>query len=483
MRRTRLFATFLISLSLLAAPSFAAVKAGTKCTKAGATSTTGGKKYTCIKSGNKLVWNKGVTIKAATKPDLNPVSKPTNPTPEPTQSATPKPSPDPTIKNIAYEQPSEASDNVELCKIKEVSKSRGMTGAGFPEWVPMTKSTGTVTWALIPIDFPDLPGEANFRTRVDDQMKLLTEWYETVSEGKLKVQWVVMDKWVRLPNPSKDYQIGNSQNLGDVANGSKLWTEAMKSADPLFDFTNIQTVNFILPKGQTFLNETSQGFPWDTAVKNLKTNEGSVASFSIPGVFFDQPGRQYWSYWAHEFGHVIGLPHVGASRGDQPPFNPFDLMGGQDGISRELSGWIRFFARWLPDEKVYCKESAKLKSIDLTLAPLSGSESGLKFAVIPVSATKAVLIESRRVTKFSCGPTKANGVLVYTYDATLGHGDNFLLPVTPSGRPVITQSGTPCAVAPFADPLLYEGDKVSAEGITIEVLMHGNYDRIRISKG
>ena len=45
------------------APAQAMTKAGGKCSKAGATSTYAGKKFTCIKSGAKLVWNKGVTVK------------------------------------------------------------------------------------------------------------------------------------------------------------------------------------------------------------------------------------------------------------------------------------------------------------------------------------------------------------------------------------------------------------------------------------
>ena len=44
-------------------PAQAVVKAGAKCTKAGVTASVGGKKFTCIKSGKKLVWNKGTTIK------------------------------------------------------------------------------------------------------------------------------------------------------------------------------------------------------------------------------------------------------------------------------------------------------------------------------------------------------------------------------------------------------------------------------------
>ncbi len=65
----------LISLALPLAPSFAATQ-GASCVKAGATQTTGGKKFTCVKSGKKLVWSKGVTV-------VKPI-----PTPTPTPSTT-----------------------------------------------------------------------------------------------------------------------------------------------------------------------------------------------------------------------------------------------------------------------------------------------------------------------------------------------------------------------------------------------------------
>jgi len=56
----------LLAISLVGiAPAQASVKPGAKCKKAGATATASGKKFTCIKSGGKLVWNKGVTIKKA----------------------------------------------------------------------------------------------------------------------------------------------------------------------------------------------------------------------------------------------------------------------------------------------------------------------------------------------------------------------------------------------------------------------------------
>jgi len=78
-----------LALSLLS-PSIAAaaVKAGGTCNKVGQIVTQTGKKYTCVKSGNKKIWNKGVlVIKAA--PAQTPTQTST-PTPTPTPSPTPR---------------------------------------------------------------------------------------------------------------------------------------------------------------------------------------------------------------------------------------------------------------------------------------------------------------------------------------------------------------------------------------------------------
>ena len=51
-------------LSLPLLPVNAAVKAGGTCSKAGIKSVAASKTYTCVKSGKKLVWGKGVAVKA-----------------------------------------------------------------------------------------------------------------------------------------------------------------------------------------------------------------------------------------------------------------------------------------------------------------------------------------------------------------------------------------------------------------------------------
>jgi hypothetical protein len=99
-----------LSLSLIPAYSATPPKAGSVCLKQGLTKTHQGKKYTCIKSGKKLVWSKGVvkekatatpaptvTVTATPNPTPTPIPTPTQtPTPTPTPSPSPTPTPTPT---------------------------------------------------------------------------------------------------------------------------------------------------------------------------------------------------------------------------------------------------------------------------------------------------------------------------------------------------------------------------------------------------
>jgi hypothetical protein len=59
-----LIATLLVPMQANAATA----KAGAKCTKLKATQIVGAKKFTCIKSGSKLVWDKGVAVPKASTP-------------------------------------------------------------------------------------------------------------------------------------------------------------------------------------------------------------------------------------------------------------------------------------------------------------------------------------------------------------------------------------------------------------------------------
>ena len=65
-QRLTIVTALAFALIMTGAPAFSATIAGTKCSKAGASKTLNNLKFTCIKSGKKLIWNKGVAVKSPT---------------------------------------------------------------------------------------------------------------------------------------------------------------------------------------------------------------------------------------------------------------------------------------------------------------------------------------------------------------------------------------------------------------------------------
>ena len=461
------FKVVVVSLGLLLPliPAIAATppKSGAICSKVGTTQNYMGKKFTCIKSGKRLIWNKGVLIKKSA-PSPSPTPTPTTtPTPTPTQTPTPTPSPSPSPDRLSL------SDPVTNCKIKdasnpEVGQYGGALYGGFIEKNRPVPSTGNVTWYLIPLEYTDLKGESNWRVRVDEQMQLLTDYYEAVSYGKLKIQWKVYENWITLPGTQSKYAISQS---GDYITTENFWKDAISVVDSKVDFTGVQVVNFILPKGQSAVQESAQGFPWTGDINKYNSSEGKLSAFTIPGKFFDANQRTYWSYWAHEYGHTLGIPHISGSRSTSS-FQSYDLMGNQDS-RRELSGWSRFaVTQWIEDEWVFCKDKANIKSEMVNLSKLNSKEAGHKIIVILLSSTKSLVVESRVANKFSGSDAirgRTDGVFVYVYDATLGHNKEYL-----------TQA------SPDSDPILITGESVTFEGVTVKVLSLGTQDRIQIIK-
>ena len=61
-RLVAFLATLSLSVSLPLIPASAAAKAGAKCTRSGSTEVVKDKIYTCVKTGKKLAWNKGVKV-------------------------------------------------------------------------------------------------------------------------------------------------------------------------------------------------------------------------------------------------------------------------------------------------------------------------------------------------------------------------------------------------------------------------------------
>jgi hypothetical protein len=144
---------------------------------------------------------------------------------------------------------------------------------------------------------------------------------------------------------------------------------------------------------------------------------------------------------------------------------------------------MRFIIGWLDDSQVYCQDVENLTTNEISLVPLSDSKSGIKLVVIPTSIDSAIVIDSRRPTKFSCDiPNLPSGVLVYTYDAKLGNQSYFLTAQYPKNRPKVIKCPRNDRMENYPDALMHKGESIQVGSFQISVVSSGNFDQIRIEK-
>jgi hypothetical protein len=141
---------------------------------------------------------------------------------------------------------------------------------------------------------------------------------------------------------------------------------------------------------------------------------------------------------------------------------------------------LRFVIGWLEDSQVYCQDTSKSGTNEVSLVPLNDSKNGIKMVVIPTGAESAIIIESRRPTKYACNiPNLPGGVIVYTYDAKLSNQSYFLKAHYPSDRTPVIRCEAGVTVP---DVLLKTGDSVKVGNYEISVTSLGTFDQIKIVK-
>ena len=433
--------------------------------------------YKCIKTANgTLLWAKNNAVILV----------------RPTPASTVKP--DTYIRTFddAYTPPSISGESIDTCKlIEKTTPVFTNVKMGFPLLQPYMKNIGTVKMLLVPIDFADYPGDEAKLTKFNEQVKTMADWYSMVSEGKLNLEWSVAKSWTRLSGSISDYAVPRSGAYPATAN---FWKKVLSEIDPKFNFSGIQVVNFVMPSGQKVVPEGVQSFPWESEMTQYVSQEGPLISFALPGTFFEDYRRFMWVYYAHEFGHVLGFAHPGAQGTYDNPETSYwddilmyDMMGNQDGFSKGLYGWFRFLTAWLSDNQVLCTNLSDKMNFEMTLVPSYSNLEGYKLALIKVSPTKIVAIESRRYNSFDCSAEEiGDGVIAYSYDSTKGHDQASMHGAIPIGRELISYDSDCGPVTGKEGKVhnlsMYPGDEAIIEGVKIRVIRSGRYDLIQVLK-
>ena len=495
-----LFIAFLLLAPLASSISATPPKAGAICSKAGLTKNYNGKKFTCIKSGNKLVWNKGVVIKVvAPTPTPSPSQTPTpTPSPSPTPSSTNKQTPSPTPSNTYIQSSVIAS--VDECKLKDARiKRQQPNNSGFPLSPDIIPSTGKIKFIAILVDFSDAPGTNEFMKKMREQEKSFQNWFSVTSNGRSEVEWITVDRWFRANKPSSAYITGKG-----AANSPNPFAETWNSdaqefinlSGSTFDWTGVHGVFFHFPQeqktgissellGRGVELNTPQGkknlFFWATG-NYLYELEPKVISF-LPN---------FWAaLWIHEVLHSTGLSlHA--------PGNGFETGVGQNqsGRSWALNAWETFKLGWYSDSQVYCAPFSKIDNQIVDLEPIEVTGSGMKAVIIPINLTQALIVESRRPIGFSEAWSKdSKGLLVYKLDTSLDNdrsgesngGDSGNNPAFQKWGFYLSSDQRPTDDTQVMDDkylqyFIRPGESVTKDGIRISFLHSDAGDTVKISR-
>jgi M6 family metalloprotease-like protein len=430
--------TFLSILSLFLSlpliPVNAATKAGDACKKAGIKSIASGKTFTCIKSGKKLVWDKGIKVVAGSNP--TPASAPTN---------------------------------ITDCKLPVADGRGDVSIGGWPRIDERLKSTGDVTATVVMVDFPDAPASMT-PTDAFARISPAADVFKEMSYGKFNYTFKPKLKWYRMSKNSSDYVAGGWTFIKH----RDYITEAAKLADADIDFSKTDSLIILANPDARGMGYSGPAFA--ATRKSGITLDGKYISNGATSAYDLNDWKSIWLN--HEVTHTLGLVDLYAFTQSNPAnrhdglryTGEFSYMGlsSYESNAPSLFAFERWNLGWIADSQIKCLKDAKSTEL---ISPVQTS-GGVKAVIIPISRTKAVVIESRRALGIDKNIAKS-GALVYVVDSSIqsGQGPVKVFPSDVSSDPRYLKA--PRAL----------GESITTEGITVKVTKSDDSgDTVEITK-
>ena len=518
---------FIVTTTLLFnSISYASVKAGTVCSKLGATAIVSGKKYTCIKSGKKLIWDKGSVVITTKPSDLIkiPQNETTKSNPTSTNQSTLSQSviqvgdsckilgENKTISNVnlkclfvkdnkmVWIDNSDhhldlinqgTSSNFEMCRIPD-SRTKKIQRAqiAFPAIPddPKFTSKSQITIAAIPIDFADQRGFDSPNQIIERLISETDQWNKWYSRGKSSVHWITYPDWIRAPKYSSDYNWVHPKSNADIMadNALQIGQDLINLAETKMDLTSAQDVIFIYPQDVGKIQDSI----------NFQSTMQTKSGMKQMGVY----ATSLWSYQNQE-SLAMWLLHENMHRFGYAGHSPgwpmlFSIANNQSGPSMTMNVWDRIVLDWINPGDIYCIDLADLSQKMVYLVPQEREQNGLQGVTIKLSSHELLIIESHKQDKWS--PKYLDGLyglsLMYvdtTRDTDRSgefSDDDFKGIKYPRTATYIDLSSFGHAqlgdnyIGDVSNYLLFEGESFSFKGVKVEFQKAGFNDLVRISR-
>jgi M6 family metalloprotease-like protein len=293
------------------------------------------------------------------------------------------------------------------CRLKEAEyRVRPHMASGFPIPKYRARLDEKLIVQVIPVDFKGLRTTSSPIDDLSDAALAIERFWERQSSKPVNMEFRIPSSYIELPKSVKGYDLGSKFPNFDGKKYSDYVMAATVAADPIVDFSGADVVVLahtplaISSDVGTFIAEA--GMPGSGFA--FATEEGTVLNVLIQGA--DSP--RDLQNWIHEFGHMLGLTDSGGV-GEMG----FDIMLNYN--NPELTVWNRFLLGILNESQIACITSETTSTH--WIRPVATSENVLKGAVIPLSSTRAIVVESRRRVGFDALlGLESEGLLVYEVD-------------------------------------------------------------------
>jgi hypothetical protein len=357
-----------------------------------------------------------------------------------------------------------------------------------------TKGTNEVL--IVGVDFPELRGDGKIKAKLAADKKLMEDWYRYYSNDQSKFNITTIDTWINAPKSAASYVV--TGNDGNSANSNRFLAQASQPFVDLItkevDLRKFSTVYMMFPEGEL-------DFDMDLVVRNegFKIKEGQIQlNFFGWGHDLELMESDQWPVWIHETLHDFDI--IGHAPGNGWPFGIFT---NQSGISMAMNPYEQFLLDWLPENQIYCQDAKTLTKTTLSLSPLEREDRQTKMAMIKLSPTRIIVVESHGIDKWSSFnkgdrtfPAGFYSIMAYVVDLDKTAAP----PVTSDGRSLSNEEfawamwqkvqggkSTDFESTIGMRPDMFNmvavlGDSFLIDGIRIKFVGTGDYETIEISK-
>jgi M6 family metalloprotease-like protein len=284
---------------------------------------------------------------------------------------------------------------------------------------------GEIHVLVIAVEFSDHNHTISTEQVSNQTINQLNEYYSHISYGAVSVSGTVVG-WIKLPYKMSQYGTDNGPFIDDLdGDGYPDSWRLLRDVAPMItsqvNFADYQEIVVLhAGNGEESSRVTSDIWSVTFIGMPISTPQGTFDRLAIVPESEDR-GLGTLGVYAHEFGHLLGLPDLYSTSVEE--VGPWDLMargawnGNPPGSSpAEMLAWDRIFLGWITPQHMV--NVAKLSRMNVTVDPIESPSSGVQVVKAQTSIQNSkqyYLVEVRQKIDYDTA-LPSSGVLITYID-------------------------------------------------------------------